>query len=396
MKMFTVIVLFGFLFGAMPVIHASESVVYIVSHYDKHEYYDQPCKTNEVFTISTSGGSPVRAFSDAGRDFVLPCTHFYGTGPMAVNPKTHVLYVPVTLRSAIHEPMTTPHTTYNPSEDTYRNVVLEISLDGSGHYRKLIDYPKIAGVVNIFLNSVGDRIRIWDGEKFSSFDSKTGAHLSDLDLSGLSLFQKCEDCPVLNAGWLNRSQRLFLTLGDPSGEFYGDDPRQKFIGSWVMREDGSDLKRISPPLGRFEIPGPGPDVFNIVNEDYPTLLRENPDGDYVFFAEMSKVNLEQKPPVDFLVISNPKSNTNKIVSSNSWGTSIMGVSLSPAGDLIAYASHVVAAKVNYKDELNPTADIYVKSLTDDSPRKLASYVPDVSKPGGQTHLWVIGWAGGAS
>jgi hypothetical protein len=156
-----------------------------------------------------------------------------------------------------------------------------------------------------------------------------------------------------------------------------------------MREDGSDLKRISPPLGTLKIP----DVY-LINQLYATLLWQTPGGDYVFLAATQKgrrFDTTLRPPVDFLVIGNPESNTSKVVSINSSGTRTMGIALSPAGDSLAYATHVVTAHAGSTAEFNPVADIYIQSLTDDPPKKLMSYIPDVSNPAGQTHLWVIGW-----
>ncbi len=379
MRIFTAFIFFAFLLAAAPAMGAAEAVVYVVSHYDRPGY-GGVCSSTEVFSISTSGGTPVRAFSDAGLNaFKLPCLDSVDKGYdlMAVNPWAGVLYARVNI--------------FGGRQDVEAAIV-EIALDGSGHYRKLVGARYAADLSHLFVNTDGDAIGTWDGSKFSFLDSKTGVHLSDSSTRGLSelLNYKCDIGNILGVGWLDHDQKVFLTLGDPAEEDL-EDPKTKLLGTWAMQKDGSNLKRIGPPPGAFAIPGYR---FDEEGEFSILLLGQTPSGDYVYMAEM-QMTAGPASPVDLLAISHPgskpASNTATIVSTDSSvrGT---GVSLSPGGDFVAYAT--AQSKEDGGDsgsELNSAADIMMKPLTDGPANKLTTYVPDLFYPRRPTNLWVIGW-----
>jgi len=404
MRMPAALVSFVLLLGAAPGMCASgASVIFAVSHYDRQGTYGQ-CRSTDVFAVSASGGTPVRVFSDtAFYGFKLPCLDSVDNGYnlIAVNPRTHVLYARVYIFDAKRDVQT---------------AIAEFSLDGSGHHRKLIASPIVATLQNIFVDSAGDEIGAWDGSKFSFFDAQTGAHLSNPSTRELSelLDDKCDIGNVIGVGWLDREQKVFLTLGDPSAEDE-DDPETKLLGTWVMGKDGSNLKRIGPPDGAFAIPGYR---FFEHEEFSATLLGQTADGDYVFTARMQKAADPANGPVDFLAISHPETNTkqprsktkktvpatstgkiiptdstNKIVAANSPATEMMGISLSPAEDSVAYATAPVdAAGADFRSQPNPSVDVYVKPLTGDPPKKLTTYVPEAFQSA-ETRLWMIGWLG---
>ena len=402
MKMSAAFVFFVFLLGAAPGVRAGEaSVVFAVSHYDRQGSYGQ-CRSTEVFTVSASGGTPVRVFSDAASyGFKLPCLDGVDNGYnlIAVNPRTHVLYARVYIFDAKRD---------------VQVAIAEFSLDGSGHHRKLIVGRNVEAADNIFVNSGGDEIGTWDGSKFSFFDAETGAHLSDPSTRELSelLEYKCDIGNVIGVGWLDHDQKVFLTLGDPSAEDE-DDPETKLLGTWAMGKNGSNLKRIGPPPGAFTIPGYR---FYEHEEFSAKLLGQTADGDDVFIAEMQKIADPASGPADFLSINHPvpainkpgsktkktvpatstskivpTDSTSKIVATNPSGTETMGISLSPAGDFVAYATAPVDADGAYfKSQPNPAVGVYVQPLTGDPPKQLTSYVPEAFQSG-ETRLWLIGW-----
>jgi hypothetical protein len=361
--------------GTAQELLASASVVYLLNKSAKRAGSGD-FQWTEVFSVQPDNLTTTRLFSDANLSLNIDQVFVNWQGAASVNSPERVLYATVHLRN-VADKESRPWSIY------------EISLDGSNHVRKLFDFPATdwlrRGTPEIFVSPAGDKIGMYiegnnAGRTVYIHDSKTGTLLRQLDLDSTVLGK----FPVNSMGWLDDNKTLFITLGMPPGEFDSGDRVYKIYGTWVMRDDWTGKKRITPPLGildKFGYDSYSGDDF------YPILLGQFLHGSYVYLNEMVKIPKDRRipsgaHPFDFLVITGPSPHSNTEMLLNSEHFMLGWVNLSRSTKSIAYTLY----PGDHDDQfLHPLQQVtlYARSIKSDQPIRLGTFP--------RADFLVIGW-----
>ena len=195
-------------------------------------------QSTEIYSFDPANGEKRLVFSEAATPLVLVSPSPFGGQDTMVAAEGRLFAQGRELQHLPAELRATPYSVY------------ELFLDGSNRYRKVVelqDKDDIAGNFwhpqQVFVNPGGTKVGVlkWVGDSDYIFihDVATGALLHKTDLR-----QVLPGCEPSKLGWTADGERLFFMLyeGDADGMTKDSCAR---IGSWVMKEDGSGLERMS-------------------------------------------------------------------------------------------------------------------------------------------------------
>jgi hypothetical protein len=386
-KLFVGLMLCVWTLGAAETASGAESIVYAIAKVEQ----PAPCVARleegemceaikagahqwaEVFSISPDGGQPDLLFTDKGLPFRITGVANSTPGGSVINSHDKLMY------STIYPKI---------AEATSPVAIYEVHLDGSGHYRKVMDLPRPAdhsmqdvvdpfrfvNIRNLFLSPAGDKLGFISNQYLFIYNSKTGELLHKVEMDKIS-----KGCPVEDIGWLNDDRTLFASFGE-NYDVEENDPSLKMIGTWALQEDGSALKFLAAPLDFNNVEAYAKrSHYTLLLGDHPLMIGQLTNGQYVFDATMEKQGTRSKsmgPDYDFLFLSDPKSGAYSEIHIEHPGLKAVQFHISPSGGSVAYIN---AATDGYSVKYT----LYTRSLKSDQPKQLAS-VPN-------SNMALIGW-----
>jgi len=246
-------------------------------------------RKTEIYSISAAGGKPALLFSDEG-----PHLQIMATGTVASDGKAYIA-------GSWRERRTIPTPTVTSEEAIY-----EISLDGSNHFRKIADaQPNQPPAI---LNSQSTRVAFeaFNHGKFvvSIYAVPEWKLLHTWDLAKL-MQTHCPACNPLSYGWLADGKHLYIELG-LAGEEEGDLASANTPGTYLLSEDGTDLRSVSPQTGALQLPGYIQPKF--IDRHF---LGQLPDGSDLFQDYAVPKGGPFWNPKPFLIVAKPGSDSQK-------------------------------------------------------------------------------------
>jgi len=153
--------------------------------------------------------------------------------------------------------------------------IYELSRDGSNNFRKIFDVEGEQTLSEIFVNPLGTKIGYINYLNQKTFifihDTEAGKLLHRIDVSKIFL-----DCFASGIGWLPDGNRLFFTL-DTGDVHVTSEESYKKVGTYFIKEDGSDLFRLPQALFSF----PEKKGFG-THSSTPQFVGGLADGTYIF------------------------------------------------------------------------------------------------------------------
>ncbi len=318
----------------------------------------------ELFAVGPGDAQPVRLFSDASSPTVLG-------------------FMPQTATGAPFETAVIGNRLFSPgkergSGDSRRATgIYEFALDASGKSRKILDIPAGERVDILTVGNNGAKLAYLSlsasSLTFFIHDTATGRLLHKIDMTKIA-----GGCAIANAGWLPDDQTLFFALQEGADSFM-EDIDYKHVGSWLMNEDGTQLRKLPDSLGKIKLQGTGyrtmggPVMVGVVH------------GQYLVDSRVYQIS-DAKDGRGFLALFNPESGTN---------TSI------PIGPAPGLAEFVLAGSGNYfafvrrdptkfvaSRPVAPIEHIWIQPLPTGNAKEVFSFQTDVQH---RTALTLMGW-----
>lgn len=249
--------------------------------------------------------------------------------------------------------------------------IYEISADGSNTFRKIFDLQESVNLKKLFINASGTKIGYitYVQAKLSVFihDTKTGSLLHKIEMSKIAL-----DCFARNIGWLPDGERLFFTL-ETGDEHVTSKASYKRVGSYVMKEGGTDLVRVPPSLLTSQRKG-----YSIDPTIPPAMLAGLPDGRYLFSEHQWEQNNASRSASTFLFLVDPASKS-RMECPVTGSQNLYWFLVSRSGRYLAFTEN---------NRQNEPEQVWIRNLESGAEIKLFTF-PTVSlRP---PYLGLIGW-----
>lgn len=319
-------------------VSASERLVYAVTRGG----FANP--TTEILAVSAENPQPVRLFTDESLPLVIgPIPRGSSIGPYPDVVLGTRMFAPARQRSA-------------PSAGVS---IFELSLDGSGRYRKFLDLP------------AGERVDLLsiapDGTKLAYLSLRAGAltvFVHDVKtgtlLRKLDMYKIAGECPVRNLGWLPDNQTLFFTLQEGVDDAMEETDYKRF-GTWLMHDDGTSLKHLPASIGVVQDDG-----YNY-GSNLPPVMLGVAEGQYLFHVALFKRS--RTPPFQlFLALADPLSGSStKIVIEGS----LAGVNLGRSGHHLGYLLQEKSTYVG-KAHVVPPVHLWIRNLPGGESKEILS------------------------
>ena len=182
--------------------------------------------------------------------------------------------------------------------------IYELSSDGSNNFRKIFDVEGEQSLSEIFVNPPGTKIGYINYLNQKTFifihETEAGKLLHKIDVSKIFL-----DCFASGIGWLPDGNRLFFTL-DTGDVHVTSEESYKKVGTYFVKEDGSDLFRLPETLFSFpEKKGLG------AHPSTPQFMGGFPDGTYIFREYKFRKDYRGKEASSLIYLVDPISKSKK-------------------------------------------------------------------------------------
>ena len=321
-------------------------------------------RKTEIYSLSLATGKGTLLFSDEGPHFEIRSP---GALAMTNGGKAYCLGV-------WRERRTTPSPMVTAEEGIY-----EISLDGSNHFRKLLDaQPNQPPAV---MNPQGTRAA------FQTYSDKYGVvsiysvpewkllHTWDL---GALFKAHCPGCSPMGYGWLADGKRLYFEITEVGDDEEATSPANR-PGTYLVSEDGADLGSVSPPTGAVPFDG-----FIHANFVEAHFLGQLPDGTNLFQDYAVKKGGPASALHPFLIIDNSDRKAQKQFSLKfAFGHSVP----SPSGKYLAFIEE--RHTPDYRTELH----LWVKNLASGEDKEVFAAPPPnlPNSPEPNVTLSLLGW-----
>jgi hypothetical protein len=316
-------------------------------------------RKTEIYSVSLVDGKRTLLFSDEGMNLEIKAT-----GAVSGAGKAYMAGVWREWRAT---PIPGPHS---------EAAIYEISLNGSRQFRRVLEaQPNQAPPL---LNPQGTKAAFEmfvDGESVVSiYAVPEWKLLHTWDLTKVTQ-EHCPACMPQSYGWLAVGNRLFFQLSENGDE----GSRNAGSGTYIVSEDGKDLRVISPEAGAFQLDGHVHAEF--VERQF---LGQLPDGSYLFqdYAIQKGRRLSDLEP--FLVVARPDSKSSKAFRVK---FSIGSGYLSSSGKYLAYIENWQTS--DYRTERH----LWVKDLQSGEEKELFAAPPPnpPASPEPNVSLSVLGW-----
>lgn len=320
-------------------------------------------RKTEVYSVSVVDGKRTLLFSDEGMNLEIKATG-------AVSPAGKA-YMAGTWR----EWRTTPTRSIHSEDGIY-----EISLDGCKQFRRILDAQphQAPALLNSQATKAAFQMSVNGKVAVSVYAVPEWKLLHKWDLGNL-IQAHCPLCDAMSHGWLADGNRLFFEL-DLAGENEVEKSKNgNAPGTYIVSEDGTKLRGISPEIGAFQLVGylhP-----NDIERHFIGLL---PDGSYVFQdygVQKGRPFSELEP---FLVVANPGSKSHKQFRLRS---GIARGVLSSSGKYLPYVEH------RQTRDNQTEVHLWVKDLESGEDKELLVVPPPNRQgpPQPNVILWMLGW-----
>ena len=260
---------------------------------------------------------------------------------------------------------------------SYKASVYELSTDGSNKFIKLFDVIGDQSLAEIFVNPSGSKIGYINYLDQNIFifihETTTGKLLYKINVTNIFL-----DCFASNIGWLPDNGRLFFTLvtGD---EHVTSEESYSRIGTYLMKEDGTDLIKLSKNL------------FSLIptTDGLPPFIRILPDNTYlVGVTNLKEVYHKAKINYETLLslykINKFNNNIPQKIFSKVFTEGINWFKISYTGKYISFTEKIY----EMSGEFAWVEDVWVIDLEFGKENKIFSFS---AKPFKGYYLGLVGW-----
>ncbi len=246
-------------------------------------------RKTEIYSLSLADGKRALLFSDEG-----PHLQIMATGAVVSDGKAY-------FAGFWRERHTIPTPVVTSDEAIY-----EISLDGSNHFRKIADAQPNQPPVILNPQSTRAAFEMFKDGKFvvSIYALPEWKLLHIWDLAKL-MQTHCPACNPLSYGWLADGKHLYIELG-LAGEEEGDLASANTPGTYLLSEDGTDPRSVSPQTGALQLPGYIQPKF--IDRHF---LGQLPDGSDLFQDYAVPKGGPFWNPKPFLIVAKPGSDSQK-------------------------------------------------------------------------------------
>ncbi|HET6932968.1 MAG TPA: hypothetical protein VFI45_21770 [Candidatus Acidoferrum sp.] len=318
-------------------------------------------RKTEIYSLSFATGKSTLLFSDEGPHFEVrnPCALANGGRAYC--------------RGVWRERKTTPSAMVTAEEGVY-----EISLDGTNHFRKLLDaQPNQPPTV---MNLQGTRAAFQSySDKYvvSIYSVPEWKLLHTWDLNAL-FKAHCPACTPVSYGWLADGKRLYFQITEVGDDEEATSPTNK-PGTYLLSEQGDDLGEVSPQSGAVPFAG-----YVHANFIEPQFLGQLPSGASLFLDHAMKEGGPASDLRPYLVVGNSDPKAQKQFPLK---FSIGRAVPSPSGMYLAFIEE--RRTRDYRTELH----LWVKNLATGEDREVYAAPPPnpPNSPEPNVNLALLGW-----
>ncbi|HLW55251.1 MAG TPA: hypothetical protein VKW06_20650 [Candidatus Angelobacter sp.] len=317
----------------------------------------------EVFEVAPGDVHPTQVFSDA-------------TLPVALGFMPQGAYGAPFQTAIAGKRLFSPGKERSSSDSRRATGIYEFALD-SGKARKILDLVAPERVDLLAVDSTAATLAYLslsaNGLTLFVHDVATGKLLYQIDMTKIA-----GGCNVRNAGWLPDNRTIFFTLDEGADGFMSESD-YKHVGSWLMNEDGTQLRKLPDSLSKMKPQGNGYRVL-----DDPTMLGALHEQ-YLFDSHVYQSS-GANGSRGFLLLGNPKTGSN---------TSI-AIDETPDAEFILSASGNYIAFVQREDQkfvggrpVAPIQHVRIRPLPSGDAREVFTFQGDAQH---RNALTLLGWS----
>lgn len=240
-------------------------------------------RKTEIYAFSLTTGKSTLLFSDEGPHFEIR-----NPSALANDRKAYCLGV-------WRERRTTPSPMVTAEEGIY-----ELSLDGSNHFRKLLDAQPNQPPAVLNQQSTKAAFESFKDDKYviSIYSVPEWKLLHSWDLNAL-FKAHCLGCTPVSYGWLADGKRLYFQITEVGDDEEATSPANK-PGTYLVSEQGDDLGEVSPQSGVAPFAG-----YVHANFVEPQFLGQLPNGAGLFLDHATKEGGPASNLLPYLVVASP-------------------------------------------------------------------------------------------